>query len=170
MARNYSNITVETTLVSSIGPSDTIIDVADDTGFPAQFPFSLILDFQASTVEVVNVTGKAGGSYVVERGQDGTASQAHSAGAVVVHGVTARDLKEPQDHIEASTNVHGIGATAAVVGTDTAQTLTNKIVENHARVQFDFGGGYSLVAQPTIYVGADAPDSPLDGDIWFEVI
>lgn len=128
MARQFSNTTVETTLVSSVSNSDTLIDVVDDTGFPAMFPFSLIIDFQSSTVEVVTVTGTAGASYTVTRGQDGTAAQSHNAGAVVVHGVTARDLQEPQDHIDASMDVHGIGATADTVGTDTAQVLTNKTI------------------------------------------
>ena len=193
MARNYSNVTVETTLASSIGASDTLIDVADDTGFPASFPFSLVLDYGTAAIEVVTVTGTTGSSYNVVRGQDGTAAQAHAAGAVVVHGVTARDLKEPQDHIDATTNVHGLGVGTAVVGTDTAQTLTNKtiafddntltnvastntpqtltnkIVQNHARVQLDSGGGFDLVTQPTIYIGPNAPDSPADGDIWLEV-
>lgn len=34
-----------------------------------------------------------------------------------------------ESHINASDNVHGIGATADVVGTDTAQTLTNKTIQ-----------------------------------------
>jgi len=34
-----------------------------------------------------------------------------------------------ESHTGASTNVHGIGATASVVGTDTSQTLTNKTIE-----------------------------------------
>lgn len=34
-----------------------------------------------------------------------------------------------QGHVTASTDVHGIGATASVVGTDTTQTLTNKTIQ-----------------------------------------
>jgi len=40
--------------------------------------------------------------------------------------VTARDLREPQQHIADSSGVHGIGAGADAVGTTTTQTLTNK--------------------------------------------
>ena len=36
--------------------------------------------------------------------------------------------KAVNDHAGTGTNVHGIGGTASVVGTDTAQTLTNKII------------------------------------------
>lgn len=127
MARNYSNTTVETTLVNAVGSSDTLIRVNDTTGMPITFPFSLILDYQGSNVEVVTVTGLSGPDFTVTRGEDGTGAQAHDAGAVVVHGGTARDFFEPQTHIDA-TSAHGVGGTADVVGTDTAQTLTNKTI------------------------------------------
>lgn len=131
MARNYSNTTVETTLVNAVGSSDTLIRVNDTTGMPITFPFSLILDYQGSNVEVVTVTGLSGPDFTVTRGEDGTGAQAHDAGAVVVHGGTARDLFEPQQHIDA-TSAHGVGGTADVVGTDTTQTLTNKSIDGTA--------------------------------------
>lgn len=131
MARNYSNTTVETTLVNAVGSSDTLIRVNDTTGMPITFPFSLILDYQGSNVEVVTVTGLSGPDFVVTRGEDGTGAQAHDAGAVVVHGGTARDFFEPQQHIDA-TSAHGVGGTADIVGTDTTQTLTNKTISASA--------------------------------------
>lgn len=129
MARKYSNTSVETTLSGSIGASDTLLAVTDSTGMPTQFPFSLILDYQSSAVEVVTVTNISGPNFVVTRGEDGTGAQTHEAGAVVVHGATARDLSEPQLHIDATSNVHGVGVSSDVVGTATTQTLTNKTVD-----------------------------------------
>lgn len=128
-ARHYSNTTVETTLALGVGPSDTQISVTETSGMPASFPFSLVLDYQGSNVEVVTVTGLSGSFFTVDRGQDGTAAQAHDPGTTVVHGVTARDLREPQTHISASGEVHGlIGADGDVVGTAATQTLTNKTI------------------------------------------
>lgn len=128
MARKYSNTSVETTLASSIGASDTLLAVTDSTGMPVQFPFSLILDYQSSAVEVVTVTNISGPNFVVTRGEDGTGAQTHDAGAVVVHGATARDLSEPQLHIDAVTQVHGLDPGSDLVGTADTQTLTNKTI------------------------------------------
>lgn len=127
--RFYSNLTVDMTLVNTIAAGDTSIEVTPTTGLPVTYPYSLILDYLASAVEVVTVTGTVGVNLTVVRGEDGTSAQAHTGGAVVVHGGTARDLQEPQDHIAAATDVHGIGATAAVVGTTTTQILTNKTID-----------------------------------------
>lgn len=126
MAWNYSNISVQTTLTAPVAPGDTTIAIADTTGLPVSFPFSLVLDYQLATVEVVTVTNLVGLTLTVTRGQDGTSAQSHSAGGPVVHGVVARDVAEPQAHIAASQNVHGVGSGNAVVGSGTTQTLTNK--------------------------------------------
>jgi hypothetical protein len=128
MAWNYSNTSVQTTISAPIAPGDTTIAIADTTGLPVSFPFSLILDYQLATVEVVTVTNVVALNLTVTRGQDGTSAQAHSAGGPVVHGVVARDVQEPQNHIAATTNIHGTGVGAAVVGTTTAQTLTTKTI------------------------------------------
>ena len=39
-------------------------------------------------------------------------------------------IKAAEDHVAASTNVHGVGVDSAVVGTNTPQTLTNKTLSN----------------------------------------
>ena len=71
----------------------------------------------------------AGLNLTVTRGVDGTAAASHSSGATVKHVVSARDYREPQDHIDA-TAAHG--ATGAVVGTTNTQTLTNKTLTSPA--------------------------------------
>lgn len=129
MTWNYSNTSVQTVLAAGIGAGDTAIQVGDASGLPASFPYSLILDYGAATVEVVTVTTGSGVNLTVTRGQDGTSAQSHGLNAVVVHGVVARDVQEPQTHIAASSNIHGVGASSAIVGTATTQTLTNKTID-----------------------------------------
>lgn len=128
MSWNYSNTSVQTTLSAPVAPGDTTITIVDTTGLPVSFPFSLILDYQLATVEIVTVTNLVGSTLTVTRGQDGTSAQSHSVGGPVVHGVVARDVNEPQLHIAAISNVHGTGVGANVVGTSTSQTLTNKTI------------------------------------------
>lgn len=128
MTWNYSNTAVETTLASGINDITTSITVVSVSGFPVSYPYTLTLDYGETTAEVVNVTAGAGTTLTVTRAQDGTSGQAHSAGAAVRHTLVARDASEPQAHIAASTNIHGLAGGAALVGTSTTQTLTNKTI------------------------------------------
>lgn len=128
-ARNYTNLHQQTTLSANINSSVTSITLTSNSGLPVSYPYSLAIEYGTSNVEIVSVTGTAGANLTVIRGEDGTSAQAHNAGAVVVHAVTARDLSEPQVHIAAAGNIHGIGAPSSVVGTQTTQTLTNKTID-----------------------------------------
>jgi hypothetical protein len=143
--RNFSSTAVETSLQSSIpaqsqGQSNTSFIVASNSGFPS-VPFTLIVDPDTSKEEVVTVTAASSTTFTVTRGEDGTQAVAHSAGAVVRHGVSGRDFREEQTHIAArgydtdeaildlanQTHVHGLEAgDGVVVGTTKTQTLTNK--------------------------------------------
>ena len=146
-ARYYSSTAVETSLQSSIaaqaqGQSNTSFIVASISGFPTDFPFTLIVDPDTSKEEVVTVTSGSSTTLTVTRGSDNTQGVAHSAGAVVRHGVSGRDFRESQTHIASrgydtdsalmalanQTHVHGIATgDGVVVGTTKAQTLTNKV-------------------------------------------
>ena len=143
--RNFSSTAVETSLVSSIGSqaqgqSNTAFIVASNSGFPS-VPFTLIVDPDTSKEEVVTVTAASSTTLTVTRGEDSTQGVAHSAGAVVRHGVSGRDFREEQTHIAArgydvdsailglafQTHVHGLATgDGSVVGTDALQTLTRK--------------------------------------------
>lgn len=127
-ARKYSNTFAETTLSGSINNSVTTITIGSTTGLPASFPYTLAIDYGTASVEMVTVTALAGSNLTVTRGQDGTSAQSHTGGARVVHPVTARDLSEPQVHIDSSSDIHGLSGGASVVGTSQAQTLTNKTI------------------------------------------
>lgn len=128
MGRRYhSSTAVRTVLSGGISNSDTIITVDSVSGFPGTKPYTLILDFDTVNEEIVTVTGGSGTSLNVTRGEDGTGAVSHLAGAVVVHGLTARDVDEPNAHINVGSGVHGV--TGDVVGTTDAQTLTNKTID-----------------------------------------
>jgi hypothetical protein len=145
LKRNYSAIAVETTLTAALssqaqGDANTSFVVASISGFPSTFPYTLLVDPDTNKEEVLTVYDGTGTSLRVFRGQDGTQAPAHSAGATVRHGISAREFKELQTHIAArgfvtdsgilsgvDTHVHGIvTGEGDVVGTLKTQTLTNK--------------------------------------------
>jgi hypothetical protein len=145
-ARYYSSTAVETALGSSIpaqsqGQANTSFIVGSVSGFPASYPYSLIVDPDTSKEEVVTVTAGSGTTLTVTRGSDNTQAVAHSAGAVVRHGVSGREFRESENHIAArgydidqtilvaanQTHVHGIATgDGVIVGTEKVQTLTRK--------------------------------------------
>lgn len=102
--RYYSNTAIATTLENSGGvtPTSTQLILGSTTGYPTQFPFTLRLDPDTPNEEIVSVNSGGGSStspYSVTRGSDGTTARSHPQFSVVTHGFSARDLKEPQDHI-----------------------------------------------------------------------
>ena len=97
--RYYSSTAVRTTLASSINDSVTSIDVVAVVGWPASYPYTVIIDQDTASEEVVEVTARVGTTLTVTRGVDGTTGVAHSAGAAVNHGVSARDFDEPNAFI-----------------------------------------------------------------------
>lgn len=126
MPRYFSNNSKNMTLTAGIDTTVTAMTVNDASGLPLSFPYNLVIDPDLSSVEIVEVTAAAGNTLTIVRGRQDTPAKAHSTGAVVIHAWTAQDGTDAQNHYAATQDVHGVGATASVVGTTTAQTLTNK--------------------------------------------
>ena len=165
MTRQYSSISVETTLASSINTTATSITVATGTATalmggitlaPSNADiFTVALDVDTVNEEIVYVTGVAGDTLTISRGQAGTGSPAvsgvaHTAGASVKHVLTSDDLvffrnnaspvasfafsgstsgtTTVQATAVAGTNTLTLPATSndTLVGKATTDTLTNK--------------------------------------------
>lgn len=120
--RYYKNGPARSLAAPLVNATDTSITVDNASGFPSQFPYTIILDPQQVTEEVCDVTAAVGNILTIVRGVDSTTAIAHSAGAVVWHGVSARDFTEINAHQAASTGVHGV--TGSVMGTGGTQTVT----------------------------------------------
>lgn len=167
MAWNYSNTAVETTLSAGITNVQTSITVVSVTGFPVVYPYTLVIEHGTADEEIVNVTNAVGTTLTVVRGQDGTANVAHSIGDSVIHGIVARDVAEPQAHIAATTDIHGLTGGAGLVGTSQTQTLTNKTISgaNNTLTNIPAANVTGTFASVTTSGNVSAVDVAASGDM-----
>jgi hypothetical protein len=130
--RKYSSRSQQTTLSTGITSNDataTVVSGANllsSVNFSIAGTFTVVIDPDTALEEIVDVTGRSGNVLDISRGiENGGTGVAHSAGAVVRHMVTGRDLQESNDHIKNETTAHGL-TIANVVTLAGSQTLTSK--------------------------------------------
>lgn len=137
MTRQYSSISVATTLASSISSGDTTIYVASGTGSALMGgvtlaagnvdQFTVALDPDTTNEEIVFVTAVSGDTLTVVRGRAGSTAITHSSGATVQHVLTSDDLNAFKLSISPVANMSFAGSTSgattvqatAVAGTTT---------------------------------------------------
>ena len=135
--RQYSSISVETTLASSISSSATTMTVASGTGSALLGgvtlaagnvdQFTVALDPDTTNEEIVFVTAASSDTFTIVRARAGTSGVQHTAGATVKHVLTSDDLNAFKASISPVTNLGFAGSTSgsttvqatAVAGTTT---------------------------------------------------
>jgi hypothetical protein len=128
MTRQYSSISVETTLASTISSSATTMTVASGTGSALLGgvtlaagnvdQFTVALDPDTTNEEIVFITATSGDTFTITRARAGTSGVQHSAGATVKHVLTSDDLNAFKASISPVANVGFAGSTS---GTTTVQ-------------------------------------------------
>lgn len=139
--RYYSSTAVETALTSGISNSATSIAVDSVAGFPITYPYTLSIDAENASKELVEVTNAVGTTLTVTRGVDGTSGVTHSLGAVVRHDHSARDFREAQEHIAAATNVHGVTGALAAAADLSAHIADATDAHDASAISFSPAGG-----------------------------
>lgn len=127
MTRYYSATAVDNTIAVGITSSSTSVTLASTpVGYPTSGnQFALALDYNTSSEEIVLVTSYIGSVLTIQRAYNGTAAQAHSAGAVVRHVITAQDLTDAQTHYNTALTAGAHGVTGPLLTFLTTPNSTN---------------------------------------------
>ena len=133
--RKYSSRSQQTTLTTGINDSTTTMVVGSATNLMASVTptngetFTVVIDPDTALEEIVDVTTRSGTTLTITRGveNNGTGS-AHSAGAVIRHMVTGRDLQEANNHSEGTLAAHAATTSAQLRSTISDDTGSGSLV------------------------------------------
>jgi hypothetical protein len=173
MARRfYSSTAARTTLATGVDDTTTTLSVTAVSGWPSSFPYTLILDQDTVNEEIVEVSARSGTTLTVTRGVDGTSAVAHSSGAAVQHGVSARDFDEPNAFINGTGTVtETMLASNAVTSAKILDgTIVNADINASAAIaQSKIADLTSdLASKPTFTYGTATPTADAEGAIWYD--
>ena len=110
--RRYSSISVQTSLAGGgITSSATSMTVVAGTGasllggitLVAGDQFTVALDVDTASEEIVFITAQSVDSFTITRGRAGTTAVAHASGAAVKHVLTSDDLNYFNQAIQSTT-------------------------------------------------------------------
>jgi hypothetical protein len=133
--RKYSSRSQQTTLSTGITSSDATATVVSGANllssvtFSTAGTFTVVIDPDTALEEIVDVTARSGNTLTITRGVENSGTGvAHSAGAVVRHMVTGRDLQEANNHIDGTLAQHGATTSAELRGVISDETGTGSLV------------------------------------------
>jgi hypothetical protein len=102
MTREYSSISVETTLAGSLSNSATTMTVAAGTAAALLGGvtldagnvdiFTVAIDPDTANEEICYITANSGNDFTIVRGQAGSTAISHNSGATIKHVLTSSDL------------------------------------------------------------------------------
>ncbi len=120
MARRYfSSIAQATTLSASCTSGATTLAITAAVGLPSSYPYTMVIDENTVTEELVSVTNRSGTTLTVTRGIGGTSGVAHDTGASIKHAVYSADFDEPNAFINGTgvvTNAHLANSSITING------------------------------------------------------
>ena len=139
MTRYYSANAVDNTLAASItsGSTSMVLNTSP-IGYPTNYPFTLAIDYNTATEELVQVTAVSGTTVTISRANAGLGSNtvgtaaAHGVGAVVRHVITAQDLTDAQNHYATAltAGAHGVtGALATFLGSPSSANFASYLTD-----------------------------------------
>ena len=137
MARKYSSLSQETTLVSAITTSDltmTVLSASSVLGgvtLPATAgadSITLVIDPDTANEEIVNATARNTNVITIVRSIDSSTAKDHAAGAKVRHMAIGLDFRNASEHIEGSLAQHAATTSAELRGVISDETGTGSLV------------------------------------------
>lgn len=134
--RHHRDFSPTARVQSDINNSVVTVTLDVVAGFPTAFPWLATIDRGTTTPEAVTVTDGTGTTLTITRNANGLGAFSHTANATFEHTGNAIDLEEANQHINATSDVHGVDG--ALVGTTDPQTLSNKTFNG---VAFNATGG-----------------------------
>lgn len=135
MARVYTSTSVDTTLTATLGASATTCTVADATALlgsiagntiSASNTFTIAIDPDTASEEIVVVTGVSGSTLTITRAQASTTGIEHASGATVRHVLTSMELTDfetVKSNYISQTTVNAKGDLLAATANDTVTRL-----------------------------------------------
>ena len=159
MTRYYSATAVDNTLAASITSGSTSMVLSTSPiGYPPNYPFTLAIDYNTATEELVQVTAISGTTVTISRANAGLGSNtvgtaaAHGVGAVVRHVITAQDLTDAQNHYATAltAGAHGVtGALATFLGSPSSANFASYLTDETGSGPAVFATG-PTISGPTI--------------------
>jgi hypothetical protein len=142
--RQFSGVAVECATASILTIDGLTVDLTDVTGWPSlpSVPFFVAIDFDSVNLVEKCLATIVGSTLTLVRGQDGTTAKEHSAGAKVMHVLTAVDADEANESATSITksgtaqlNFGNGNKVATVVVTGVSSALTTSRVMAQMRIE-----------------------------------